>query len=128
MPAPDVDYDRESPFKTGIGGVCPRCGRGRLFAGFLDVAGACDVCGLDFSQQNSGDAGPFFIVSIVGFVVVGLALAVEMNFSPPVWLHMVLWLPSSLFLSLALLRPVKGIMIALQYRHRVDFADDGDER
>ena len=129
MPAPesDLDYDRESPFKTGIRGACPRCGRGRLFAGFLEVAGACGVCGLDFSGQNSGDAGPFFIVLIVGFVVVGLALAVEMNFSPPVWLHMVLWLPSSLIVSLALLRPVKGIMIALQHRHRVDFADDSDE-
>ena len=129
MPAPELDleYDRDAPFKTGLAGACPRCGQGRLFQGYLDVAENCGVCGLDFSQQNSGDAGPFFIVSIVGFIIVGLALTVGMNFSPPVWLHMVLWLLSSLFLSLVLLRPAKGIMIALQYRHRVAFENDCDE-
>ena len=110
MPAPELDleYDRDAPFKTGLAGACPRCG-------------------LDFSQQNSGDAGPFFIVSIVGFIIIGLALTVEMNCSPPMWLHMVLWLLSSLILSLVLLRPAKGIMIALQYRHRVAFENDRDE-
>ncbi len=120
------DGDTVSPFKTGIAGRCPRCGRGRLFAGFLDVAGRCDVCGLDLDQQNSGDGPAFFIIMILGFVVVGLALVVEMSFSPPAWLHMVMWLPLSLILSVALLRPFKGLMIALQYRHRVQFDRDHD--
>ena len=122
-----AEYDRESPFRTGFKGTCPRCGRGRLFRGFLDIVERCGVCGLDLSQQNSGDAGPFFIVMIVGFITVGLALTVEMNFAPPGWLHMVLWLPAGLILSLVLLRPVKGIMIALQYKHRVAFEHDRDE-
>ena len=81
---PEIEYDRESPLKTGLAGKCPRCGPGRLFTGFLDSADNCGICGLDLSQQNSGDAGPFFIVMIVGIVIVGLALAAEMNFSPPV--------------------------------------------
>lgn len=98
-----------------------------MFTGFLDIVDNCDVSGLDLSQQNSGDAGPFFIVMIVGIVIVGLALAAEMNFSPPVWLHMVVWMPSSLILSLALLRPAKGIMIALQYKYRVQFESDNDQ-
>ncbi len=124
---PAAGYERESPIRTGLAGKCPRCGRGSLFAGFLDIAEDCNVCRLDLSQQNSGDAGPFFLVMIIGVVIVGLALVVEMNFSPPVWLHMVVWMPSSLILSLALLRPAKGIMIALQYRHRVQFESDNDQ-
>jgi len=124
---PEIEYDRESPLKTGLAGKCPRCGQGGLFTGFLDIADDCGVCGLGLSQQNSGDAGPFFIVMIVGVVIVGLALAVEINFSPPVWLHMVVWMPSSMILSLALLRPAKGIMIALQYRHRVQFESNNDQ-
>ena len=88
------DGDTISPFKAGLSRACPRCGRGRLFAGFLDVAERCDVCGLDLGQQNSSDGPAFFIIMIVGFVVVGLALVVEMSFAPPAWLHMALWLPS----------------------------------
>jgi uncharacterized protein (DUF983 family) len=124
---PATNYDQEYPFRTGLAGKCPRCGQGGLFTGYLDIADDCGVCGLDLSQQNSGDAGPFFIVMIVGVVIIGLALAVEMNFSPPVWLHMMLWMPSSLILSLALLRPAKGIMFALQYRYRVQFESDHDQ-
>ncbi len=120
------DGDTVSPLRAGLSCACPRCGRGRLFAGFLDVAGRCDVCGLDLGQQNSGDGPAFFIIMIVGFIVVGLALVVEMSFSPPAWLHLVLWLPLCLVLSVALLRPFKGVMIALQYRHRVQFDRDHD--
>ena len=115
-----------SPIRAGLSGHCPRCGRGRLFAGFLDVVGRCDVCGLDLGQQNSGDGPAFFIIMIVGCVVVGLALAVEMSFSPPVWLHLALWLPLCLVLATALLRPFKGVMIALQFRHRVQFDRDDE--
>ena len=115
-----------SPIRAGLSGHCPRCGQGRLFAGFLDVVGRCDVGGLDLSQQNSGDGPAFFIIMIVGCVVVGLALVVEMSFSPPAWLHLALWLPLCLVLSMALLRPFKGVMIALQFRHRVQFDHDDE--
>lgn len=113
-----------SPFRTGFSGRCPRCGEGDLYDGFLEVADGCGVCGLDFSGQNSGDGSAFFIIMIVGFIVVGLALALEVTAAPPVWLHMVLWLPLSLILALAMMRPAKGILIALQYRYGVDFESD----
>ena len=121
-------YDGQSlsPFRTGFSGRCPRCGEGSLYDGFLDVADRCAVCGLDYSRQNSGDGAAFFIIMIVGFVVVGLALMLEAMFAPPAWLHMVLWLPLSLVLALAMMRPAKGILIALQYRHGVDFESDRD--
>ncbi len=69
---------------------------------------------------------PFFIIMIVGFIVVGLALMLEVMFAPPVWLHMILWLPLSLGLAFAMMRPAKGILIALQYRYEVHFESDRD--
>lgn len=113
-----------SPFRSGVTGRCPRCGEGALYDGFLDVGDRCTACGLDYSGQNSGDGSAFFIIMIVGFIVVGLALVLEVMFAPPVWLHMVLWLPLSLGLTLAMMRPAKGILIALQYRHEVHFESD----
>lgn len=122
-----LSYDTVSPFRTGIAGVCPRCAQGPLFSGYLDVVDRCAACGLDLTQHNSGDGPAVFIVFILGAVIVGLALVVEMLFAPPVWLHLALWLPLSLAGSLALLRPFKGVLIALQYRHRVQFESDHDE-
>ena len=115
-----------SPFRSGFSGRCPRCGEGALYGGFLDVADGCTACGLDYSGQNSGDGAAFFIIMAVGFLVVGLALMLEVMLAPPVWLHMVLWIPISLGLSLAMMRPAKGILIALQYRHEVNFERDRD--
>ncbi len=102
---------------AGLRGRCPRCGRGRLFAGYLTVAPRCAVCGLDFSQVDSGDGPAVFIILIVGFLVVGAALVTEILFHPPYWLHLVLWIPAILGGSLGLLRPLKATFIALQYRH-----------
>ena len=115
-----------SPFRSGFSGRCPRCGDGALYDGFLNIADRCTACDLDYSGQNSGDGAAFFIIMIVGFVVVGLALALEMMVAPPVWLHMILWLPLSLIMTLAMMRPTKGILIALQYRHGVNFESDRD--
>ncbi len=115
-----------SAFKAGIAGRCPRCGEGRLFDGFLDVVERCEVCQLDLTQENAGDGPAVFIMLIVGFVVVGLALAAEMTLAPPLWLHMVVWFPLILAGSIGLLRPFKATLIALQYRHRVEFESDDD--
>ncbi|MEK0082083.1 DUF983 domain-containing protein [Benzoatithermus flavus] len=114
-----------SPVVTGLGGRCPRCGRGRLFRGFLAVAPRCEVCGLDLSRQDSGDGPAAFIILIVGFVVIGAALVVEVGYGWPIWLHLVVWLPLAVILCLALMRPFKGLLIALQYRHRRHEFDAG---
>ncbi len=108
-------YPPINPAQSGMRGLCPRCGQGRLFDGFLSVPSRCANCGLDYSFANSGDGPAVFIMMIVGFIVVGLALVVEFTFHPPYWVHALLWVPLVLGLSLGLLRPLKGWLIAQQY-------------
>ena len=125
------EYPEVSPFQAGLRCRCPRCGIGRLFSGFLTVADSCSVCGLDLKAADSGDGPAIFVIFIVGPIVTLLALWVEAAFEPPYWVHMVLWGPTILLGSLALLRPFKATLIALQYRHRAGdtgqhtFTDEG---
>lgn len=107
-----------SPFYAGLMGRCPRCGVGRLFAGYLEVRPGCAACGLDFGFANSGDGPAVFVVLIAGFIVTGAALAVEVAYRPPLWVHAALWLPLGLAVPLLLLRPFKATLVALQYKFR----------
>jgi uncharacterized protein (DUF983 family) len=99
-----------------LAGRCPRCGEGKLFQGFLTLAPACTSCGLSYEKLDQGDGPAVFIILIAGFVVCGLALWVEVNFEPPYWVHIVLWTPLILGLTIGLLRPLKSIMVAQHYR------------
>lgn len=105
------------PFKAGLTCSCPRCGQGRLFDGLLKVKPACSSCGLDYSFADSGDGPAVFVILIIGFLVVGLALWTEVNYNPPIWLHFIIWIPLAIGLSLWLLRIMKSLLIALQYRN-----------
>jgi uncharacterized protein (DUF983 family) len=107
-----------SALAAGLRCRCPACGEGALFEGFLAVRPRCAVCGLDLSAQDSGDGPVAFIVLIAGAIVVALALITEVRYEPPIWLHLVLWLPLTMILVLALMRPFKAILIAAQYKHR----------
>ena len=109
-----------SPYGAGLRCHCPRCGKGRLFNGFLELAPRCESCGLDFSFADSGDGPAVFVILIAGFVVVFSAMLVEILWRPPYWLHAALWLPLILLTTLGLLRPAKGLMIALQYHHKAE--------
>jgi uncharacterized protein (DUF983 family) len=106
-----------SPFAAGLASRCPRCGKGRLFAGFLTVVPHCENCGLDLAFANSGDGPAVFIIFLVSPLVIGLAVIVEALFHPAPFVHLIIWLPVTVILCLALLRPFKATMIALQYRH-----------
>ena len=107
-----------SPARTGLMGRCPRCGRGALFQGFLDLRPSCEACGLDYAFIDSGDGPAVFVILLAGFVVVGAALVVEFKYAPPFWLHALLWGPLILLTTLLPLRLMKGLMIALQYHHK----------
>jgi uncharacterized protein (DUF983 family) len=125
----DSRHPPTSPYVAGLRGHCPHCGEGRLFAGYLDLAPRCERCGLDYSFANAGDGPAVFVILIVGFLVVGGALVVEMLWRPPYWLHAMIWLPLLVALTLGLLRPLKGLLVALQYHHKAGEArPDGSQQ
>jgi uncharacterized protein (DUF983 family) len=111
-------YPPLSPVSTGLRCRCPRCGEAPLFDGLLSVKARCPSCDLDYSKIDAGDGPAVFVILILGFIVVGLALWVELRFGPPLWLHMVLWTPVILGGSIALLRPFKATLVALQFKHK----------
>ena len=126
VPVSDGDYGpRVSPMLAGLGCKCPRCGRGALFDGYLTVAERCSACGMDLRKADSGDGPAVFIIFILGFLIVPPALIFEALVAPPLWLHMVIWPPLVVIGALALLRPMKGLMIALQFHHKA--SDSGTE-
>ena len=102
----------------GLACKCPRCGEGGLFEGFLSLRPSCSACGLDYAFIDAGDGPAVFIILIAGFIVVFCALIVEVIYQPPFWLHAVLWVPLVLLTTLAPLRPMKSLLIALQFHHK----------
>ena len=107
-----------SPLASGVMGRCPRCGKGHLFRGFLALRPRCERCDLDFSFADAADGPAFFVMFLAGFIVAGSALVVEVLYAPPYWVHALLWGPLILITTLLPLRPVKGLLIALQYHHK----------
>jgi uncharacterized protein (DUF983 family) len=103
--------------RAALLGRCPRCGQGALFDGYLKVAPKCSACGLDYSPFDAGDGPAVFVILIVGAIVTVSALIVEVKFQPPYWVHVVLWIPLVIVLSLTLLRLAKALLLVLQYRH-----------
>ncbi|MGC1301060.1 MAG: DUF983 domain-containing protein [Caulobacteraceae bacterium] len=96
-----------------------------MFAGFLKLAPVCSACGLDLSRAESGDGPAVFIILIVGFLACFGALFTDLSMRPPIWLTLAIWMPLAGAMSLALLRPFKGVMVALQIHNRASEARNG---
>jgi uncharacterized protein (DUF983 family) len=114
------DFPPQSAWSTGLSGRCPRCGEGHLFKGFLDIAPRCESCGLDLAFADAGDGPAIFVMMFAGFIIVGAALFVELRYEPPWWVHVIVLLPLTLFVCLGMLRPLKGVLVALQYRNKAE--------
>ncbi len=108
----------ERAILRGLRGRCPRCGEGTLYHSLLGLKPSCEKCGLDFSFADAGDGPAVFGILIGGFIVVFAALVVEIAYQPPYWVHAALWVPLILIVTLGPLRPIKGVLIALQYHHK----------
>ena len=109
-------YPDISPLKTGLAGTCPRCGRGKLFSGYLTVAKSCQSCGLSFSFADGGDGAAWFVMLFVCVVGVGSILGVEVAYAPSFWVHALIAIPVLIILPILLLRPVKGILLCQQWK------------
>lgn len=122
MPSPK-SWPPIPPLQSGLRCRCPRCGRGPLFKGLLNVAETCAECGLDFSPHDSGDGPAVFVIFILGFLVVPLALWLEAAHAPPTWVHLVIWPPVIVALAILMLRPMKATLVAYHFknlRHEYD--------
>ncbi len=75
------------------------------------------MCDLDLSPHDTGDGAIVFVILFLGAIVVGLAVSLEFAFSPPVWVHLAVWIPVITIMSIAMLRPFKGILIALHFKN-----------
>lgn len=111
-------YAPVDPVSSGLRGRCPRCGEGRLFAGFLVLAPRCTNCQLDFSFADSGDGPAVFVILFIGFIIVGMALWLEVSYGPPLIVHFLIWVPLAVILGLTALRLGKGLLINLQYANK----------
>jgi uncharacterized protein (DUF983 family) len=98
---------------------CPNCGKGRLFRAYLKVADHCEVCNEAFHHHQADDAPPYFTMVIVGHIVIAAVLMVEVAYHPAVWVHLALWIPLTVILSVALLPMVKGAVVGLQWANRM---------
>lgn len=113
-------YPTITPMAAARGCVCPRCGRGSLYDGYLTIVEACPECGLALARHDNGDGPAVFLIFILGFVVVPPIIWLSMNVEWPLWVHAILWSVVILGLTLGMLRPAKAYTIALQYKHHPD--------
>jgi uncharacterized protein (DUF983 family) len=109
-----------SPVYAAVMARCPRCGRGPLFKNVLEMRDSCDRCRLDYRFIDTGDGPAVFAIFILGFLICGAALYVEFTFEPPTWVHLVLWGLGTPLIALGLLRFLKALLIALQYRNKAE--------
>ena len=114
---PHEDYPPLKPQQTGLVGKCPRCGRGRLFSGFLKMAERCEVCGLDYDFADPADGPAFFVITFACIPVVAFAVWMEVAMGAPYWLNALLTLPLLVLFCILPLRPLKGLLVAQQYIH-----------
>ena len=118
-PNDDADRDWPASLRRGLFGRCPNCGEGGLFSAYLKLRSACPACGETFSAYRADDAPAYFVIFIVGHIVVPLVLLVEKLYEPDLWVHAVLWLPLGLGLCLWLLPRVKGATLGVLWALKI---------
>jgi len=98
---------------------CPNCGEGAMFGAYLKVNNACPHCGEELHHHRADDAPPYFTILIVGHLIVAGVMMVEDYFHPDYWVHILMWFPLTIGLSLWLLPRIKGALVGLQWALRM---------
>jgi uncharacterized protein (DUF983 family) len=107
-----------TPAATALRGLCPRCAAPTLYKGLASFQPKCRACGLDYSAFNVGDGPAAFLIFLIGGLITGLAIWLELAAEPPFWVHILLWLPLTTVAVVGSLRMSKGLLLALEYKHR----------
>jgi uncharacterized protein (DUF983 family) len=115
LPAQPEDIKALAAMKRGFLGHCPACDKGRLFGRFLKVVDRCEACGTEFHHHRADDLPPYLVIFIVGHLIGYGILMTETRLEVPMWIHLAVWPLLTLVLCLALLQPVKGAVVGLQY-------------
>jgi uncharacterized protein (DUF983 family) len=113
-------HHRVNPYWAGLTCICPRCGKGKMFRGLLTLVPKCEVCGLDYGFADTGDGPAIFVMTIAGFIVLGVAVWIELAYEPPYWVHALIILPVAAIVCIGLLRPTKALLVALQYANKAE--------
>jgi uncharacterized protein (DUF983 family) len=106
--------------RAGLAARCPKCGKGKLFDGYLKFAPRCNACGADFTMADTGDGAAVFVMFLVGAIVVPLAFVLQFSAHAPTWLTMAITIFAAIALSLGFLRPFKAVLFALQWAHKAE--------
>jgi uncharacterized protein (DUF983 family) len=117
-PSPDNQRGQPSIREAALFGLCPQCGAKTLFEGVAQFAPRCRACGLDLSNFNVGDGPAAFLTLIIGGLIVGLALWLEVAVAPPFWVHALLWIPLTFVLVIYGLRVAKAALLASEYQSK----------
>ena len=115
------------PLVAALNCCCPRCGKGKLFVNLLNVRDRCDACGLNFKIVETGDGPAVLAIFILGFLCLGGALIAEFKFGVPWWMHVLLWGVLTPLVAILLLRFLKALLIALQFKHKIEDGGLGKE-
>lgn len=108
------------PTGAALRGRCPNCGEGRLFKSFVTLEPKCSECGQSFAFADSGDGPAVFVILFAGFLIIGLMFWVETTYAPPIWVHLLVFIPLTLIVCLGMLRPLKGLLIGLQFKNKAE--------
>lgn len=98
---------------------CPSCGIGALYGKYLKVNDKCSHCGTELHHHRADDAPPYFVMVVTGHVVIAGVMILERLYAPPLWVHVALWGPVLVLMSLWLLPRIKGALIGLQWALRM---------
>lgn len=127
-PSPDVSKGQPGVTQAALFGLCPRCGAKGLFANAIQFAPRCHACGLDFAKFNVGDGPAAFLTMIIGGLVVGLAVWLQLSVEPPWWVHVLLWVPLTVGGVVGGLRVAKAALLWSEYRQKAGEARNPEDQ
>lgn len=112
--------------RRGLTSKCPRCNQGKVYYKYLKIRDNCAHCGQELHHHRADDFPPYIAITIVGHIILSAATTLQILYTPPMWLHLSLWLPLILIMSLAILPPIKAALVGLQWAHRMHGFNDED--
>jgi uncharacterized protein (DUF983 family) len=102
-----------SLLKKVVYGLCPRCASISIFKYYIKLLVICPRCGYEINTQIIGDGAAWFAMLLTSIIVSIGALILEVNFQPKLWVHVIIWFPVIVALSVIILRPCKALLLCI---------------